>query len=328
VGLLSVLVTLRASFSLYRQILLSKRMFLCRLMALCGFLVVPHALPAQEPPATGSNAKVLTIASQDYQRDDPKAKPGDDASDEGKLPPALTHYKGRKIAPTMSYHGAPWLTRPERAKEENTAQLLKALQLKPGQAVCDIGCGNGYYTLPMARQVLPKGKVYAVDIQQEMLRLLEARAKEAELENVVPVLGTLVDPRLPKESLDLILLVDVYHEFSHPQQMLRALRDSLKPKGRLVLVEFRAEDLRVPIKPLHKMSKVQMLKELPPNGFKLVEQFDDLPWQHVMFFERAERMEGDDQPSPEDAPATSPLKADAPAEDAPATNPEAGSRPE
>jgi ubiquinone/menaquinone biosynthesis C-methylase UbiE len=203
-----------------------------------------------------------------------------------KLPPPLTHYKGREIAQTMHYLGASWLTRDERQREERTDLLLKCLKVKPGQTVCDMGCGNGYYTLELARMVGEKGKVLAVDIQPEMLSLLNQRAKQAGLANVQPVLGTLIDPKLPEGKVDLILCVDVYHEFSHPEHMLQAMRKALAPGGRLVLVEFRLEDPDVPIKLLHKMSKEQILKELPPNGYKLVEQYDELPWQHVMFFER------------------------------------------
>jgi ubiquinone/menaquinone biosynthesis C-methylase UbiE len=209
-------------------------------------------------------------------------------SDDDELPPALTHYKGRQIAQTMHYLGATWLTRDERRQEERPDLLLPALKVKPGQTVCDMGCGNGYYTLELARLVGEKGKVLAVDIQPEMLSLLAQRSKQAGLTNIEPVLGTLVDPKLPAGKVDLILCVDVYHEFSHPEHMLRAMRKALAPGGRLVLVEFRLEDPDVPIKLLHKMSKEQILKELPPNGYKLVEQFDELPWQHVMFFGRAD----------------------------------------
>jgi ubiquinone/menaquinone biosynthesis C-methylase UbiE len=188
----------------------------------------------------------------------------------------------------MHYLGAPWLTRDSRQREEDCAMLLKALDVKPGQTVCDLGCGNGFYTLQLARLVGENGKVLAVDIQPEMLHLLAERAKSEQIDNVEPIHGSPIDPRLPKESVDLILLVDVYHEFSHPQHMLEAMRAALRPGGRIALAEFREEDPNVPIKPLHKMSKKQILKEFPPNGFKLVDEFDDLPWQHLMFFERAE----------------------------------------
>jgi ubiquinone/menaquinone biosynthesis C-methylase UbiE len=202
-----------------------------------------------------------------------------------KIPPPLKFYKGREIAQTMHYLGAPWLVRESREREEDCKTMLKALKIKPGQTVCDMGCGNGFYSLKLAKLVGPTGKILAVDIQPEMLHLLKVRAKEAELANVELIVGTTVDPKLPPAGIDLILCVDVYHEFSNPEEMLAAMRKSLKPGGRLVLAEFRAEDPNVPIKPLHKMSKDQVLKELPPNGFKLVEQFEKLPWQHLLFFE-------------------------------------------
>ena len=209
-----------------------------------------------------------------------------------KEPPALTHYMGREIAQTMHFAGAPWLTRESRDREEEPAKLMKALNLQPGQTVCDLGCGNGFYTLKLAKEVGPTGKVYAEEIQPEMLALLQKRVEKEGLKNIEPVLGTVVDPKLPEGKFDLILLVDVYHEIDRPVQMLANIRKSLAPKGRLVLVEFRAEDPNVPIKPEHKMSKAQILKEIPANGFELAEQFDDLPWQHVMFFERDEDWKG------------------------------------
>jgi ubiquinone/menaquinone biosynthesis C-methylase UbiE len=209
------------------------------------------------------------------------------AEDES-IPPPLKEYKGREIAQTMHYLGAPWLTRESRDREEDCKTMLAALHVKPGDTVCDLGCGNGFYTLRLARLVGEQGKVVAVDIQREMLELLKDSAAAEKVTNIQPVLGTLVDPKLQDGSIDLVLLVDVYHEFSHPEQMLAAIRRSLKPTGRVALVEFRAEDPEVPIKPLHKMSKAQILKEFPPNGFKLVEEFDKLPWQHLMFFEQDE----------------------------------------
>ncbi len=202
------------------------------------------------------------------------------------IPPPLTEYKGREIAVTMHYLGAPWLIRESREREEDCTAMLRELGLKPGMVVCDMGCGNGFYSLRMAAAVGEKGRVLAVDIQPEMLHLLQGRAEEADLENIEPIQGTLIDPRLPVGAVDVILCVDVYHEFSHPEQMLAAMRRSLKPGGVVVLVEFRSEDPKVPIKRLHKMSKEQIMKELPPNGFKLVREFDELPWQHMMFFGR------------------------------------------
>jgi cyclopropane fatty-acyl-phospholipid synthase-like methyltransferase len=201
------------------------------------------------------------------------------------VPPPLKEYKGREIAQTMHYLGAPWLTRESREREEDCCALLKALNVKRGETVCDVGCGNGFYSLKIAQLVGDEGKVIAVDIQREMLGLLEAAATEEKITNIETVLGTVIDPKLPAESCDLVLLVDVYHEFSHPEYMLAAIRKALKPEGRVALVEFRGEDPNVPIKPLHKMSKQQIMKEFPPNGFKLVEEFDELPWQHLMFFQ-------------------------------------------
>jgi len=193
---------------------------------------------------------------------------------------------GREIATTMHYLGAGWLTRESREREEDCTTMLAALEIQPGQVVCDLGCGNGFYTLKLAELVGVTGHVLAVDIQQEMLHLLDERAKETGYQNVQPILGTPIDPKLPAAAVDLVLLVDVYHEFSYPEEMLRTIRRSLKPTGRLVLVEFRLEDPKVPIKVLHKMSKAQILREIVPNGFRLASQFDGLPWQHLMAFHR------------------------------------------
>lgn len=204
------------------------------------------------------------------------------------IPPPRTHYMGREIAQTMHYTGAPWLVRESRQREEDCRMLLEALQLKPGQTICDLGCGNGFYTLELARRVGPEGTVYAVDIQPEMLRLLVARARQAKLFNIRPVLGTVMDPRLPPGEVDLVFCVDVYHEFSHPELMLGRIRESLRQEGQIVLAEFRGEDPAVPIKPLHKMTKAQVKRELEPNGFELVREFDKLPWQHLMFFGRSD----------------------------------------
>jgi ubiquinone/menaquinone biosynthesis C-methylase UbiE len=213
------------------------------------------------------------------------------AAQDKSIRPPVTEYKGREIAQTMHYLGAPWLTRESREREEDCTTLLAALKIKPGDTVCDLGCGNGFYSLKLAKLVGERGRVIAVDIQPEMLELLKSRTAAEKIMNIDPILGTTVDPKLPNGKVDLVLLVDVYHEFDHPEQMLAAIRRSLKPTGRVALAEFRAEDPKVPIKPLHKMSKAQIMKEFPPNGFKLVEEFDKLPWQHLMFFQR------DDAPS-------------------------------
>ncbi len=218
-----------------------------------------------------------------FQQDEPQAAT---ATEPQWPPPARQSYMGRTIARTMHYTGAEWLMRETREREERCSLLLTNLGLQPGHTVCDMGCGNGYYALRIAQVIGNNGTVLAVDIQAEMLELLRKRMEDQRIENVVPVLGSVHDPRLMPGSCDLVLLVDVYHEFSHPELMLAAIRRALKPGGRVALVEFRAEDPDVPIKELHKMSKKQIMKEFPANGFKLVEQFDELPWQHVLFFER------------------------------------------
>lgn len=204
------------------------------------------------------------------------------------IPPAMTEYMGRTIAPAMSYHGggAGWLLRKLREEEEKPSVLLPELRLKPGQTVCDLGCGNGYHVLMMAPLVTPGGTVIGVDIQQEMLDDLEKRAGISGVENVQTVRGEVHDPKLEPESCDLILLVDVYHEFSHPVPMLAAMRTALKPDGVVALVEFRGEDPEVPIKTEHKMTKAQIKKEWEANGFSLDREFDGLPWQHLMFWKR------------------------------------------
>lgn len=199
---------------------------------------------------------------------------------------AADTFMGRELAPTMSHRGAPWLTRESRQQEERPDLLHAFLALKPGDVACDIGAGNGFHTLPMARAVAPGGKAFAVDIQPEMLRLLASRARAEGLENIEGVLNRQDDSGLPPGTCDVALMVDVYHELSDPRAMLASLRTSLKPDGELVLVEFRAEDPSVPIKRLHKMSKAQVHMELTAHGFKLVRERDDLPWQHVMAYQR------------------------------------------
>lgn len=203
-------------------------------------------------------------------------------------PPARQEYLGRVVAQTMHYAGAGWLIRNKREREEGATRMRAALDLKPGMVVCDMGSGNGYHSLPIAQAVGPEGRVLAVDIQPEMLEMLKQRAAAQGIRNVECIQGEAHDPHLPEATCDLILLVDVYHEFSHPEEMLTSMRRALKPNGRLVLVEFRAEDDTVPIKPEHKMSHAQILKEMTANGFELDQAFDGLPWQHMLWFRRAE----------------------------------------
>ena len=203
-------------------------------------------------------------------------------------PRGLTKYLGRRIASPMGFQHMDWLSRPERIQEENPQEMLDQLGLKEGLVVCDLGCGDGYHTLQMAPKVGPSGKVIAVDIQPQMLQELSRRMVEQNISNIDTILGDLWDPKLAEASVDLVLMVDVYHEFSHPVQMLDAIRKSLKPNGLVALVEFRAEDPTVLIRPEHKMPKAQIYKEYSANGFKVAREYDKLPWQHLVFLERDE----------------------------------------
>ena len=194
-------------------------------------------------------------------------------------------YMGREISFVMGHQAADWLNRPGRIQEEMPDEVVANMGLEPDHVVADIGAGSGYFSFRIAKLV-PQGKVLAVDIQPEMLRMLDERAQEAGIDNIQLIEGLSHNPRLPDASCDLVLMVDVYHELYHPSHTLRALYRALKPGGRVVLVEYREEDPTVPILPDHKMSKAQVNKELAANGFVLDEEFDELPWQHVMFFKR------------------------------------------
>ncbi|MBI2685719.1 MAG: class I SAM-dependent methyltransferase [Acidobacteria bacterium] len=200
--------------------------------------------------------------------------------------PAAHPVSGRPIAPVMSAAGADWLERSERENEENPAKAVAELGLKPGMTVCDLGAGTGFYAVRMARLVGSSGKVYAVDIQPRMLELLRKRLASAGIKNVEPVLGAEAETNLPAASQDLIILVDVYHEFSKPQEMLRSIRKALKDDGRLVLLEFRKEDASVPIRLEHKMSLAEVKAELEPEGFRIDNVIDSLPWQHMIFLRK------------------------------------------
>ncbi len=200
--------------------------------------------------------------------------------------PGVHPISGRRYALTMSYLGADWLDRSERVQEEEPDVALDALRIAPGSTVADVGAGSGYMTIRMARRVGPTGKVYANDIQPQMLAILRQRLEREKITNVDLVLGTMDDPKLPAATVDLILMVDVYHEFAQPQAMLRRMREALKPGGRLVLLEYRKEDPSIPIRPDHKMSVAEAKTEVEAEGFTLTNVDERLPRQHILIFTR------------------------------------------
>lgn len=194
-------------------------------------------------------------------------------------------YMGRDIAQVMGHRGAVWLERDSRTEEERTDLLIQALELKENDVVADIGAGSGYFSFKISALV-PQGKVLAVDIQAEMLDMIRAKMSEEGVSNISPVLGDIDDPALPKDSVDLVLMVDAYHEFSHPREMMENIVASLAPGGRVVLAEYRAEDPGVMIKPQHKMTEAQAVKEMEAIGLELFVNKDLLPQQHLMFFKK------------------------------------------
>ena len=200
--------------------------------------------------------------------------------------PGVHPVSGRVFALPMGVAGAPWLDRRERLDEEEPDLAMRLIRVERGSTVADLGAGSGYFTVRLAKAVGTAGKVYAVDIQQGMLDLLQRAVTKEKLTNVVPVLGAADDPRLPPASLDLVLMVDVYHELSSPQTTLAHLKNALKPGGRLILLEYRAEDPDVPILPEHKMTKAMVKLEVEHEGFKQQRVYDDLPRQHLIVFTR------------------------------------------
>jgi ubiquinone/menaquinone biosynthesis C-methylase UbiE len=195
-------------------------------------------------------------------------------------------YMGREIAQVMGHEAAGWLDRPEREKEEQPARLVELLKFKPGEVVADVGAGSGYLSFRIAEKVGPAGKVLAVDVQPEMLAIIRKKMADRKVAQVEPVLGAETDPKLPAGAVDAIILVDVYHELSHPQEMTAAMVKALKPGGRLVFVEYRLEDETVPIKLVHKMSERQVKKEMGPFPLQHAKTYESLPWQHVIVFEK------------------------------------------
>lgn len=220
----------------------------------------------------------------------PSTRPADSDAVYTSAPPSRDGigkiYMGREIAHVMGHLGAGWLERPEREREEAPAKAIELMELKPTDVVADIGAGTGYFSFRMAAKV-PQGKVLAEDIEPEMLADMQRIAKKLDVKNVETILGTIEDPKLPEAGVDVVLMVDSYHEFDHPREMMLAIVKALKPGGRVIDVEYRGEDPNVPILPHHKMTEAQAIKEMSAVGLKHVKTRNELPQQHLMIFEKA-----------------------------------------
>ncbi len=248
---------------------------LCTLAGIGAFLLRPRAdVSSPDAASAPSVAPTPPPAAPAYEFRDP-------------TPDGIgKYYMGREIAHVMGHPAIGWLERDEREREEAPSRAIVAIELRPTDVIADIGAGSGYYAFRLAEKV-PQGKVIGVDIQQEMLDFLAKRSAELNITNVQGHLGAIDDIKLPENSLDAALMVDAYHEFSHPAEMLRSLHKALKPDGRIILLEFRAEDPLVPIKPLHKMTEEQARKEFAASGFTLISNKRQLPWQHFMVFTKS-----------------------------------------
>ena len=192
-------------------------------------------------------------------------------------------YMGREIAHVMGFQGIGWLERSDREKEENVSNLIQNMRIESNDKIADIGAGSGYHVIRMA-PLAKNGVVYAVDIQSKMLEVIKSKIELSKIKNITTILGSEKSIQLPKNSIDKILMVDVYHEFNFPKEMIRTIKNALKPNGELFLIEYRGEDPRVPIKKIHKMSEKQAVKEMEAAGFTLRENISNLPWQHCMIF--------------------------------------------
>ena len=197
-------------------------------------------------------------------------------------------YMDREISAVMGWQGAAWLERNKREREERTDLLLEALALQPGMVIADIGAGTGYLSRRMAPLVMPGGKIIALDLQPEMVNILQAGVNRSGLKQIVVKLGAIDDIKLPKNSIDMAIMVDVYHELAFPYEVMSSIMLALKPRGRLVFVEYKAEDIRIPIKPLHKMSEAQIKREAGVFPLDWERTVSTLPWQHVVVFRKRE----------------------------------------
>ncbi len=248
--------------------------------ALSAFLVLREPAPetpdppGDTPPDSTSSSAPSSSTSHPYYSEGEKTFDGT-----GK------YYQGREIAYVMGHQAIPWLERNDREAEEAPSRAISLIDLAKGETLADIGAGSGYYATRIALK-FPKAEVIGVDIQPEMVSFLKRRATQLDLDNLTTNLGTIEDIKLPPESIDAALMVDAYHEFSHPYEMMTSVVSALKPGGRLYLLEYRAEDQSVPIKPLHKMSQAQSIKEMKLVGLIWEKTLDQLPWQHFMIFRK------------------------------------------
>lgn len=248
------------------------------LLLLAGWLGGPGlSAKAQEKQAEAKSKSQTDRAAQQKARTKQRTRTRRDR-------PGL--YMGRPIADVMSWQGTDWLFRETRIEEEQPEAMLDELKIKKGATVADVGAGAGYHSIRLARRVGPDGTVLATDLQPEMLQFLRQNAQLAGVKNIRPILATQQDTKLPEGKVDLILLVDVYHESSDPERFLQGMKKALRPGGRLVLVEFRGEDPAVPIKPEHKMTLKQVRREVEPQGLTFKDSLEFLPWQHVIIFEK------------------------------------------
>jgi ubiquinone/menaquinone biosynthesis C-methylase UbiE len=263
------------------QLLLQRRSCLAGVTVL-AFLTVGDFLFSER---NGAFAQAKPDSQQAPEKPKAKSKNGRSSKTRARRDPA-GFYMGRPIAEVMSWEGVDWLFRQTRIEEEQPEAMLDALKVPRGATVADVGAGAGYHSIRLAHRVGPKGTVLATDLQPQMLEMLRNNAREAGVTNIKPIRATQSDTKLPDAKVDLILMVDVYHECSNPETTLKGLFKALKPLGRLVLVEFRGEDPEVPIKPEHKMTLGQVRREVEPQGFIFKDSLEFLPWQHVIIFEK------------------------------------------
>lgn len=250
------------------------------LLMLAALRLSMGSVLAQEPAAPEAKGRTASKA-----KEKPAAKGKAKGTRKARRDPPGT-YMGRVIADVMSFQGADWLVRATRVDEEQPQAMVDSLKIAEGATVADVGAGVGYTSMLLSRAVGPKGTVLATDVQPEMIEMLKANIRDAGVTNIRPILCTGKDTKLPDGKVDLVIMVDVYHEVTDPEGVLQGVRKALKPGGRLVLVEFRAEDPDVPIKPEHKMTLKQARREVEPQGYAFKESKEFLPWQHIIIFEK------------------------------------------